>query len=411
MSDLPRKALRGKLYIDVEFYNREHAALLEKYPSAAKIQAVAGKTLQVPVAEFLKNMMFHRVRHQHIRVLDADSERRDIVRGYHALDPYVRVDGDSIRLSEGVASVPNHVSEYIGESISLSVANRIFGLTDADWIPIAVDNRRPSFDYQSASNGSELIQLEMKGSAVDDTELKSSSISTQSGRIDAKKVALASTSGIERIGTIVSFPKATGRIKCWLLDPEPDIEAADPRRLKLLSRLNFIWWVIWIIAPRSRLAMALASRIAAIRTLRDPFELTRIPLREASGEPMEVRYPSRVGSQVPNFFLSRSRIVEGPAGGVVVPIDRESMLFIGFREDLLHQAVKQDFDKILNYEASEAVIPKQVSCVVRHEVLRRMGVDLQDVRGANVSNTEVRFERLVHLAYTPEGLVFGELEI
>jgi hypothetical protein len=395
----------------VDYYNAQHKRELEKYPSAGQIQGIAGRTISVPAREFFSNAMFHRVRHESVRARNAETQRRQIVYGYDSLRPWISLQSDSIHLADGLTSVPNEIPEHIGESIALSIANRIYQLQESDWLPIGVGNRKPSFDVQSASDGSRIVELEMKGSAVEDPSMKSRSISDHKVRIDDKKAKIAVEEHIERIGAIVAFPKRIGKIRCWLLDPEAGANYRDPLHLRILSRLHFIRWAIWLVSPRSPLALALANRIVAIESITGPFQLTNVPLIDANGEPFGLRYPFRSGADIPQFFLSRSHVVDGPAGGVVEPIDHESLLFVGFREELLVQAIEQDFEKMLAYTAIDAVIRKTVRCVVRNEVLRRFGIDPNAVRGSEVGERESRFDLSGTLAYTKEGLVFGELAI
>jgi hypothetical protein len=411
MTNRLNSAVKERLEVQVDYYDLSHQRALDQYPSAAKIRNVSGKTISISGQEFFANAMFHRARHESVRNRNAEAQRRQVVHGYEALRPWIALHDDSLRLVEGLRSVPNEVAEHIGESIALPVVNRIFDLKESDWLPIGATNRKPSFDVQTASSGNGLIELEMKGSAVEDSDRKSQPIYQHKAAINEKKRKLAVDQKIERVGAIVAFPKNAGKAKCWLLDPEPTPEPPDPEKLKILSRLHFLRWIIWLVAPRSPFALSLANRIEAVNASSAPLELSGLPLIDASGEPLQIRYPFRSGADIPQFFLSRSHVIDGPAGGFVEPVDRDTFIFVGFRDDLLFLAVEQDFIKLQTYEAIEAVIPKTVRCVVKNSALRRFAINPQSVRDSDVGETDSRFDLSGNLAYTKEGLVFGELSI
>lgn len=75
---------------------------------------------------------------------------------------------------------------YIGESIGLSIVSRFHDLIEADWIPIPEGKFR-TFDYQITSTGDKIIQVEAKGTSVEDNRQKSKNVREQKNRMDAKK--------------------------------------------------------------------------------------------------------------------------------------------------------------------------------------------------------------------------------
>src|ERR1700722_4632714 len=99
-------------------------------------------------------------------------------------------------------------------------------------------------------------------------------------------------------------------------------------------------WISFI-SPRSQLAVAIQTRLAAMEQLANPFELENVPLLRGSGREFEF---TPVGSSPGNhssFFLTKSRISDGPAGGVVVPLPSRDLFFLGIRQNLLEQAARQ----------------------------------------------------------------------
>ena len=114
----------------------------------------------------------------------------------------------------------------IGPSVGLSVINRVHGLSDADWDKLKElpgRNGKPTFDYKVASDGSNIIQVENKGSYVDDNRKKSSAISNHKKNIKDKKRKIASLEAQNnypypaalRYGTITAVDSRTNTVaKC-----------------------------------------------------------------------------------------------------------------------------------------------------------------------------------------------------
>jgi hypothetical protein len=406
--------LSRTITVSVEYYDDKHKEQLLKYPDVAAIAAVAGHEIQIPVEEFLKYFIFHDARHRPSLMRDPSSKRNELIHAHAMATRYLTLDGGAVRISEGIVSLPNHVIEYIGESIGLAVASRIHDLNESDWLPIDVQRGagKKTLDFETGSDGKRIVQLEAKGTVVADVDKKSSSVPNHRADIEKKKAAQAPRdSAIVRYGTIAAIPKESQNLRCWLLDPEPVSEPLDPRRLRLLARLNFLRWILWLIAPRSILATALGSRIKAVEMVANPFELSRVPLTDASGTVIEIEYPVSDFANIPTFFTTRSHVSDGPAGGIVIGKSADTLLFVAFREDLLHLAAKQDFENLLNYSASADVIWKDVRCVLRNAQLRRMNIDVERLPNARRGETETWFDLAGRLVYTPEGLVFGELPI
>lgn len=263
------------------------------------------------------------------------------------LEGCVDFNGSSIISAQGIEKQPNYITEHVGEAIGLSVVNRIHDLTEADWTPIPQEsgpNAHKTLDYEFdlASDGNVLVQVENKGSAVKDNRQKTQSISQHKSAIGSKKADQRAIGGagvaVIRYGTITVLDKRhDGHIKCWLTDPDGPYEEISPLNLKLLRRLYFLARWISLVATRSQLASALMTRVRAVRSLENPFTLDNVPLLRGSGAPFEYIPFDRAGHHT-TFMSSKARIKDGPAGGHAVQLDRGPLMFLGFREDLLELA-------------------------------------------------------------------------
>jgi hypothetical protein len=322
--------------VQFDYYDETHREALNKYSTAARIQEMAtAGTITIPLPEFLTYFLFHRNRASS-RYAGFASQRSDIADAEGMLRKFVELNGGELHIASDALKLPNYVTENIGESVALSVMNRIHGLTEADWTPIPESTRKKTLDYQLGSDGVNLIQVEAKGSVAETTALKSPSISNHQSDIEQKKKANPAKSPADlKYGVITVIPEFPGTIKAWLLDPVPEGFERSPRDLRLLARMEFLRWIIWLVSPRSHLATALSTRVTELNALRDPYELSGVPLTQANGKPFEVTSGIKAQDYAP-FFATRSRVTDGPAGGIVFPAEsKDALLFVGFRTELL----------------------------------------------------------------------------
>jgi hypothetical protein len=405
--------LGDSISVGVEYYNEEHREALQSYPTARKIQEVVKQGIVVPVPEFLTYFLFHKIRSVPSLRSGYSAVREAISHSYGMLSDFVNLEDGFLYLSGEALMLPGYVTEYIGESVALSVMNRVHGVTEADWVPIPKPSEGKFLDYELASSGTQKIQVEAKGSVVEDVALKSNSISNQKLSIEQKKGGTDDgLKGSLRYGAITAIPSGPQALKCWLLDPPPVDDEREPRDLRIIARLRFLRWIIWLVSPRSHLATALANRARDAEALRQPYELSGIPLANADGSPLEISYNIARYRTFAAFFGSRSRVDDGPAGGVVVPLPkRNGLLFIGFRENLLELAAVQNFDEITTYSAPVAALRKRVLCTVSAREFDTFRIQPENLPRFRKSGGYVHFELEGTLAYSQEGLVFGVLPV
>lgn len=416
--ELPQQTIR----VDVSFYNEEEKEKLSHYPSGEMMQKIVSEGIEIPTAEFLTYYLFYLKKTGALNFNSYTSLGRYLDRAIMELDGLIKFNGHSISTVPGVDHQVKGISEHIGESVGLAVANRIHELTEADWGVIPEKGGRgapPNFDYQIASDGRAFIQLENKGSSVSDNRELSDAIYGQKLKIIKKKEKLNELSrqgmdefpGSLRYGTISAVdPRRDGNVKCWLVDPPPDIIEENPRRFKLLRRMNFLLEWISIVSPRSQLASALATRIADMKVLPDPFRLNGIPLRNSNNKPFEFAPMGRYFNHT-TFLSTKSRVTDGPAGGVVVQLSESALFLIGIREEFASMAANQNFEEIENYKTHTGSINKTVDCVFgqgRFNSLR-LPESLKNRVRKSGGYFSFRLNGLLH--YSQSGLVFGVLPL
>jgi hypothetical protein len=399
--------------VDVDFYDADERRKLLQYPTAAAIDALVSRPVDVPTAEFLTYYLFHKKRLGSPLYSNYRSIGTRIASALAALDGCIAFNGHSVGRAEGSGGQINEVSEHVGEAIGLSIVGRIHGLTDADWEPIPTQSGRrgkPTFDYQIASDGHRFVEVENKGSSVDDNRTIGPSVSAQKRRIDEKKQKLTGSptdaSAVPasplRYGTIVvADARRDGNIRCWLTDPTPEDLMADPRLFRVLARMRFLWEWVSFISVRSQLASALATRLADLESVSDAFELANVPLRRGTGEMFDLS----------GFFNNKSRVADLNAGGLIVRLSSEALFFVGIRAELLSLVSEQDFDATAGYRAEVETADRAVECRVNKDTFAawELGGAVEAGQERGGPNVVFRLRGQIHAA--PSGLVFGVLPL
>ncbi len=415
--------LPGPIVVDVEYYDDDEKRKLLAYPTAPAIKILVANPLQIPKAEFLTYYLFHRIKIGAPGYRDYKSVAEKIHRSLEAIGECIDYQHGSVRTPKGFTRQLTEISEHVGEAIGLSVASRIHGLTEADWSPIPEQRGRgakPSFDFQIASDGEQFVQVETKGSSVSDNRSHSGAVKAQKARIDEKKGKLAALSAPGddpnpaslRYGTITIIDgRQDGNARCLLVDPPPEQMPRDPKLFRVISRIRHLRDWISFLSPRSPFAAALATRFADLEALRDPSELDGIPLLRGSGEQFNFEPYGTGRWSHSSFMATKSRVTNGPAGGVVMQLSSSNLFLFGVRESLLLSAAKQDFEDIVSFKAETGSTQKVVDCTFSSG--RFSDLDLPDsVRDmAKKSGAYFHFPLSGVLHYSAEGLVFGLLPL
>ena len=119
---------QDSISIAVDFFDEREKSTLLDYPTAQQIDAVAGTTIEVPTAEFLTYYLFHRKRPGKIGYRSFREIGRAIGSALHDISWGVQFDGKSIVSESNIGDDQDRgLVERVGESVSLSVVNRIHG--------------------------------------------------------------------------------------------------------------------------------------------------------------------------------------------------------------------------------------------------------------------------------------------
>jgi hypothetical protein len=411
--DLPQPAIK----VAVEFYDDAEKQKLLKYPTHAAMENLVENGVQVPTEEFLTYYLFHKKRPGKEGWRNYAEVGRKIGNALAELSDWVDFNGESVSTPSDVFGQDKAITERIGESIGLSVISRIHGLTAADWDRIPI-RRYSTFDFEIASDGQHVIQMEAKGSAVKHNSAKTSAISHHKGNIADKKKEIAEREKQNdypypadlRYGTItIMGESALDPVKCLLVDPPAEGGHTAAEKLRVLQRMRFLRDWISFISPRSQLASALQTRLSALERLPDPFLLDGVPLVKGNGKHFD--FPP-IGGMLGGhsaFFATKSRIADGPAGGVSVPLPNGNLFFLGIRETILERAAHQELRRLFDFKTEQGPLRKRVECVVTEKTLSELRLPRRIIERAFRYGPYYTFELAGDIHYSDTGILFGVL--
>ncbi len=418
--------LPASLRVELDFYDAEQKKLLLQYPTSNRLNELMGTTVEIPASVFAANFLFHESQAGLPSSASSTGFEEDLLRTAFALAKFVSFENSGIHSTVESASLPTHISEYVGEAIGLFVVNQLHDMTLADWSKIKQIKGMSNvkiFDFAGSlgADGKYFVELEAKGTCVETNSKKEGNVYNQKCEIVSKKIVnrttqklLPSSRGeVLRYGTITAIARQPGSVlKCWLVDPPGDEIDGEARVMKLLNRMRFMSRWITFILPRSLFATALAVRVADMEKVSSPFELSESLLNVGTLEPqyeqLEFEFLGSESQHRKSLLKNKSRVSDGTGGGKLLPLGDHHLLFIGISEELMFLAASQDFERVLNYRARPHTVNKSIDCVMTQK--QASGLRLLD-SVAPAELKKVRFSLPGQIHYTSEGLIFSFLAL
>jgi len=423
------KIPQENIAVTVDYYSDEERDKLLDYSSREGIKEVIKTGVKIPTAEFLTYYLFHRKRPGKPGYRRYSELGDKIWRSLIDLEDWVKFNGTSIYTAEDVEKQDTGITERIGESVGLSVINRIHGLTEADWDKIPEKSGKgayPVFDYKekgsnlTASKGETFIQVETKGSMAEDNREKTDAIRTHKSNIKDKKKKIKILEQEDRypfkanlrygIITVMDNRK-NGTLRSLLVDPDSNELKITPSKLQLLNRMRFLYELICFISPRSQLSSSLATRTSSLSILEDPYMLNKLPLRKGNGEEFKFEPSDVVKGQLCSFFLNKSRIIDEPVGGAILKLSNKFLFFFGIWEELVIQAAEQNFEEILKFKTTPVSRIKMIECIVSEAQFEKFDIPEGLIDSQKKGDRYRVFRLKGQLHYSKEGIVFGILPI
>lgn len=408
---------KDNLSIRVNYYDEEEKSKFESSRSRKEIDRVAGTTIVVSKAEVLTYLLFP---------IYKNGTSRDTYEEIKSKVPFwIGGIEELLDFSHGTINWKRPYPEMtsrVGVAVGLCVANAIHSTTEADWsrIPEIVgrNHAKKTLDYQlgipdaSCSTGEYLVHMEAKGSAQPDAAKKTSSVSQHKQGILQKKMAQRPEESRDVYYGTISVLAQEGTTQCYLVDPPNPERLLDPRRHKLLARLNFFWSQMSLISPNSTLTTVLKNRIRDLVAVDNFEDLDLLFLVNRYGE-KTLMYPT--------FFTSRSGIRRINVVGRLFPLPDDKVLFVGTVPEIYDLVINQNFNDILSYKSVSHTASHRLTCVVRrserelysHILRSPVGPMLQRrQRYSRESDTPIiEFKLQGDFQFSSSGRVFGVLPL
>lgn len=414
---LPQRTIK----VAVEYYDEAEKRELANYPTAQQIEGIVKDGLEISTEQFLTYYLFHDKRPGKEGWRNYREVGTKVGRAITWLEEWIDFNGDSISTPADVDFQDRATTERVGESIGLSVISEIHGLTAADWDRVPEQPGRSgvrTFDYRIASDTKNIIQVETKGTSFRDGNDRSATVANHRRNIATKKSSIAASQRLRqypfpanlRYGTITVMSSNRRKpVKCLLVDPPADGDPEAARRLRVLLRLRFLRDWITFISPRSQLAAALQTRLIDLESLPNPLMLDGVPLVRGNGQPFEFFPVSGWPGGHSWFFARKSKVTDGPDGGVVVPLPDGNLFFLGLRESLVELAASQQLRQLAEIRSERGPVEKTIQCVLTERSFERLRLPSTVREQARTYGGYVEFELNGTIHYSDGGTLFGVL--
>ena len=330
------------LRFDISFYDDKHRNALMKHKHANRIMNLVNSGLITRENEFQVYAMFTeqdgRPKYRNYSEL-----KRLVPRRIQTLEDYIDTSNGTVRSL--VSAGRNQVTERVGVAAALLVVNKIFGLHRADWERIPETSRRKTMDFQLASDGTEFILVEAKGTVFETGNLHRDADLERHIK-EKKRAHLAENTNLTSLfGVITGIPcQLNKNAQCLLLDPVFEDIEMDPAKYQLLARLYFYSRILRIIS-RGQLVRALFNHIEVLKRSGNYIEFDGLPLLDIYEKP--IIPPPENTSSIENKTIVKDKIV-----GLMFPISRAGFLYYAIDMDVYRLMVKQNFKAIRNFRST-----------------------------------------------------------
>ncbi len=367
--------------IKVDFYDKKQEQLIKNnFPKDyILLKEIAGETVNIPLEDFKTYAFF---RHQYKKPNGNQQtfiDLKPMAQNWGHYDSYFELKGNKLVSIFPESIEVTDVSEMLGVAGGLSVASEIYNMSQADWTRIPITTVHKDFDFSHASSiPDRFINIEAKGSIVDDNSKKPSKVSTQKKKILDKK----KDKGFKKkynysrdscIG-IITVADRTNNLQSWLVDPLIEDFDSSPEKIKLLKRLYFYHSIISLLSKQSFLSIALANRIKSIEFISDYKSLDKFPLINNNFEKIIL---------TDSFINSRSRTKNKNIIGNTFLIDR-AFYFIGLETNIIQSIINQDFDEILSLKTKPSTESDILSC----RISKHKGQDIYVSKNSKIELAE-----------------------
>ena len=327
---------------DIDYYNNEHQEKLLKHKYANRIKHLVDFGMSEKVNEFQVYAMFIE-QDNRPRFCNYSQLKQLVLSRTQLLKDYIDTNGGTVRSL--VPPGKNQITERVGVATALLIMNHIFDLHRADWERIPETSKRRTMDFQIASNGSDFILVEAKGTIFETGNLHRNA-ELEANIKEKKRAHLTENPNLTSLfGVITGIPcQLNKNAQCLLLDPLIEDIEMDPEKYRLLSRLIFYSRILRVISA-GQLVRALLNRIEVLKRSHNYKEFDGLPLVDIYEEP--IIPPPNNPSSVWNKTVVKDKIV-----GQMFPLSKTDFFYFAIDMDIYRLMVEQSFKAILAFRSN-----------------------------------------------------------
>ena len=410
----------GRLKVSVSYYDDFHKKEFSTYPNSGNIKKVVEGPTSIQKEEFLTYLLF--VEQKNVAGFKYYNELKNkIPSRINFFEDYIKFTKESVTAT--FIGKDNKITERIGVAISLCLMNLLHNLHEADWEFIPEKPGRgghPTFDFIISSDGKKFIQVESKGSTVEDNT-KKTGLGGHIKSIDRKKKYLKEEEKKRKIpkhknlaygviGVLDNRPNSIA--KSWMLDPPAFQLQINPRKYKLISRLIFYWENLRGISSRSTILTALINRITTLQTIEDYQVLDRQSLLNSNGETIQIL----AGSFYTKSVIKGTNITietgnsDNTIGKLYQMPEKNKLFYIGFLRDVFEMLIEQDFNRILNFKKPNKIVNERILCRVSEKQNERLQIPDRYLSERR-NDGYYEFQENGIMVYSQSGRVFGIIDL
>ena len=389
------------LNFDVKFYDEKHRNLLEKLDVFSTMNDYTKKGFHVSKGVFLIYSVF--VHQKNKKDFKTYNDLKKMVSENQLFQKYFKINNTVQSVFDESDDQHKPYTESAGVGAALSLASSLYGLTEADWERKPDDITKDLDFIKKASNGKQYIEVEAKGTIVDDVTAKISKISNKKSDIEAKKDEQRNNYDNKNtmLGVLTAIPSNDYQnAMCYLLDPPAGKYEEDPFKYRLLSRLYFYWRELHIVS-KTHLLASLANRIKDIELVQDYKSLDSMPLLNRNNNEFDV--PE-------SLFWSLSTTKDKSFFGEVIPVNESETeyFFYGMNADIIEMLIQQNFKEITSLKFNPEYLPEtKIIAQVKKSELKQYKDKYSEEKDQSEPISRKKINMVANLFRTPAGRVFG----
>lgn len=388
----------------IDYYDDFHRNILLKHKYANRIAQLVEHGMSEKEKEFQVYAMFTE-QHNHPGFRNYSELKALVPRRIQLLEDYLDTSNGTVR-SLVLPSI-NQVTERVGVATALLVMNKVFDLHRADWARIPETSRKRTMDFQIASNGTDLVLVEAKGTVITTGNLHRDTNLELNIREKKKAHRTEDASLTSLFGVITGITnQLNNTAQCLLLDPFIENVSIEPRKYQLLARLYFYSNILRVIS-RGQIIRALFNRINVLKRSSHYTEFDGLPLLDIYEEPIVP--PPENTSSIWNKTIIKDRIV-----GQMFPISKTSFIYFAIDMDIYRLMIEQNFDAIRKFRSTlgEEFIENVTydNAIIDIRDLQEYGIPHKSYNKSEGIN-KVIVPLTGNVNYSPSGQVFGYFKL